>query len=192
MNTSWLIGLALGSTLLSANHHVENHNLMRLPSFRGIAEVRASLPGRMRLHIPAVSAYPDVAADMKRQLEATKVVSRLSINEQLSTVLICYDESQVEAAVIQGAVLKLMGLSEALQKTPVSRIESSLRTLAGAVNRGLLDATNGLLDLRTLLGGTLTFAGLKSLMASGPAMPGAMTLLWWACSLWRRNDSGTI
>ncbi len=192
MNTSWLIGLTLSGAVLSASCHTEDRNLMHLPSFRGIAEVRASLPGRMRLYIPSVSAYPEVAADMKRQLEATKVVSRLTINAKLSTVLICYDESQVEAAVIQGAVLKLMGLSEALQKTPTSRIETSLRTLAGAVNRGLLDATNGLLDLRTLLGGTLTFAGLKSLMSSGPAMPGAMTLLWWACSLWRRNDSGTI
>ena len=39
--------------------------------------------------------------------------------------------------------------------------------------------------------GALTFAGVKSLAVSGAAVPGAMTLLWWAASIWRRNGSGT-
>ena len=63
--------------------------------------------------------------------------------------------------------------------------------LMAAVNHGLLEATNGLLDVRTLAGCALTFAGVKSLAVSGAAVPGAMTLLWWAASIWRRNDSGT-
>ena len=164
---------------------------MRLPSFRGIAEVRASLPGRMRLYLPAVSANREAAAEMKRQLEATGVVHEVALNFRLSTVLIRYDETKVEAAVVQGAVLKLMGLTDALQKEPVSRIQSGLNTLMAAVNHGLLEATNGLLDVRTLAGCALTFAGVKSLAVSGAAVPGAMTLLWWAASIWRRNDSGT-
>lgn len=52
----------------------------------------------------------------------------------------------------QGAVLKLMGLTDALQKEPVSRIQSGLNTLMAAINHGLLEATNGLLDVRTLAG----------------------------------------
>ena len=97
----------------------------------------------------------------------------------------------VIAAVVQGAVLKLMGLTDSLQKEPVSRIQSGLNTLMAAINHGLLEATNGLLDVRTLAGCALTFAGVKSLAVSGAAVPGAMTLLWWAASIWRRNDSGT-
>ena len=169
----------------------QNHNLMRLPFFRGIAEVRASLPGRMRLYLPTVSANREAAEEMKRQLEATGVVHEVALNFRLSTALIRYDETKVEAAVVQGAVLKLMGLTDGLQKEPVSRIQSGLNTLMAAINHGLLEATNGLLDVRTLAGCALTFAGVKSLAVSGAAVPGAMTLLWWAASIWRRNDSGT-
>ena len=165
MNTTLLAALALGGAALSVKKPTQNHNLMRLPSFRGIAEVRASLPGRMRLYLPAVSANHEAAEEMKRQLEATGVVHE--------------------------AVLKLMGLTDALQKEPVSRIQSGLNTLMAAINHGLLEATNGLLDVRTLAGCALTFAGVKSLAVSGAAVPGAMTLLWWAASIWRRNDSGT-
>ena len=50
MNTTLLAALALGGAALSVKKPTQNHNLMRLPSFRGIAEVRASLPGRMRLY----------------------------------------------------------------------------------------------------------------------------------------------
>mgnify|MGYP000773225484 CR=1 FL=1 len=186
-----LTALALGGAALSLKKPTQNHNLMRLPSFRGVAEVRASLPGRMRLYLPAVSANREAAEEMKRQLEATGVVHEVTLNFRLSSALIRYDETKVEAAVVQGAVLKLMGLSDALQKEPVSRIQSGLNTLMAAINHGLLEATNGLLDVRTLAGCALTFAGVKSLAVSGAAVPGAMTLLWWAASIWRRNDSGT-
>ena len=69
MNTTLLAALALGGAALSVKKPTQNHNLMRLPSFRGIAEVRASLPGRMRLYLPAVSADRAAAAEMERQLE---------------------------------------------------------------------------------------------------------------------------
>ena len=182
MNTTLLTALALGGAALSVKKPTQNHNLMRLPSFRGIEEVRSSLPGRMRLYLPAVSANREAAEEMKRQLEATGVVHEVALNFRLSSVLIRYDETKVEAAVVQGAVLK---------KEPVSRIQSGLNTLMAAINHGLLEATNGLLDVRTLAGCALTFAGVKSLAVSGAAVPGAMTLLWWAASIWRRNDSGT-
>lgn len=58
MNTTLLAALALGDAALSVKKPTQNHNLMRLPSFRGIAEVRASLPGRMRLYLPARIRQP--------------------------------------------------------------------------------------------------------------------------------------
>ncbi len=80
MNTTLLTALALGGAALSVKKPTQNHNLMRLPSFRGIAEVRASLPGRMRLYLPAVSANREAAEEMKRQLEATGVVHEVALN----------------------------------------------------------------------------------------------------------------
>ena len=101
-----------------------------------------------------------------------------------------YDERQVEGAVVLGAAMKLMGLDAAAQQEPTSRMESGLKTLFASVNHGVLEATNGLLDARMLAGGVLTVAAVRSMKLYGAAVPGAMTLLWWAASIFRRGING--
>ena len=56
MNNAWIAALALGA--LAVMPKDPGHNLMKLPSFRGVAEVRASIPGRMRLYMPAIASAP--------------------------------------------------------------------------------------------------------------------------------------
>ena len=101
MNTTLLAALALGGAALSVKKPTQNHTRLRLPALRGIAEARASRPGRRRLYLPAVSANHEAAEEMKRQLEATGVVHEVALNFRLSTALIRYDETKVEAAVVQ-------------------------------------------------------------------------------------------
>ena len=190
MKRSWLLALALGGAALSLSKTQQEHNLLRLPSFRGLAEVRASLPGRMRLYMPAIAQHWQQAEQMCRQLESTGAVSEVVLNPHTSTVLIRYDERQVEGAVVLGAAMKLMGLDAAAQQEPTSRMESGLKTLFASVNHGVLEATNGLLDARMLAGGVLTVAAVRSMKLYGAAVPGAMTLLWWAASIFRRGING--
>ena len=66
---------------------------------------------------------------------------------------------------------------------PVTDFNSRLHTLLDAVNTGVLDATAGLLDAKTLAAAALTVAALRSKAQKGWAVPGAMTLLWWASRL---------
>lgn len=190
MKKSWLLALALGGTAASVIGQDRGRNLMRLPSFHNVAEVRASLPGRMRLYMPSIAQNPPLAAQMKQKLEATGAVREVALNLRTSTALIHYDETQVEAAVVQGAAMKLMELDEALQKSSVSRMEAGIRTLAEAVNHGVMEATNGLMDARMLAGCALTAAGIRSFLTRGAAGPGAMTLLWWASGLFGRGGHG--
>ena len=190
MKKSWLLALALGGAAASAAKGDRGRNQMRLPSFYGAAEVRASLPGRMRLYMPSIAENPQLAAQMKEKLEGTGVVREVAPNPRTSTVLIRYDESQVEAAVVQGAAMKLMGLTDALRRAPASRMEAGVKLLFAAVNRGVLEATGGLLDAKMLAGCALTLAGLKKLIACGASVPGAATLLWWASGLFGRGGHG--
>ena len=104
----WWAALAAGAA--AAMPRERKHNLMKLPSFRGTAEVRSSLPGRMRLYMPAVSGDCAQAAQMKSQLESTGVIHQVQIEPRTGSVLILYDESQVQAPVVMGAAMKLMGL----------------------------------------------------------------------------------
>lgn len=157
-----------------------DHNLMKLPSFRGVVEVRASIPGRMRLYMPSLAANMEQAQQMKAQLEGTGVVHQVALEPVTGSVLICYDELRVEAAVIEGAAMKLMGLDAQLSSAPKSRMEEGLQTIKSAVNRSVMDATNGMMDGRMLAGTALTVVAAKSFYQSGLAVPGAMTLFWWA------------
>ena len=70
----WWALLAAGAA--AALPKERKSNLMKLPSFRGVAEVRSSLPGRMRLYMPAVSEAREQAEQMKTQLEGTGVIRR--------------------------------------------------------------------------------------------------------------------
>ena len=145
------------------------HNWMKLPSFCGVAEVRSSLPGRMRLYIPAVSGACEQAAQMKAQLESTGVIHQVTVEPRTGSVLVRYDESQVQAAVVLGAVMKLLGLEEKMKTVPSSKVQQGIQLLLSTVNQGVLDATNGLLDAKTLTAGALTVAALRSKAGPSPA-----------------------
>lgn len=181
VNGVWWAALAVGAA--AALPKERKHNLMKLPSFRGKAEVRSSLPGRMRLYMPAVSQAREQAEQMKAQLAGTGVISRVEIEPRTDSVLICYDESQVQAPVVMGAAMKLMGLDGKMNPAASGKVREGLHTLLDAVNTGVLDATAGLLDAKTLAAAALTVAALRSRAQKDWAVPGAMTLLWWASRL---------
>lgn len=185
MKNGYWIAAAAASLLMIPR--VEPRNQMKLPSFHGIAEVRACIPGRIRLYMPAVTANPEAAAQMKKQMEETGAVHEVSINPSTGTVLFLYDESQVEASVVEGAAIRLMGLDEAIQHQPVSKMEKSLQMLWNSIDHGVMETTKGWMDARMLAGTALSIAAIRSLITNGAVLPGGMTLLWWASSIFSRN-----
>ena len=98
MKSIWWVALAAGSAAYSLVRQGKDV----LPSFRGVAEVRSHLPGRLRLFIPAIARQEEAARTMKKTLEATGAVHSVTLNPRTATALICYDEAQVGAAVIEG------------------------------------------------------------------------------------------
>ena len=181
MNGVWWAALAVGAAALPKKQ--QEHNLMKLPSFRGVAEVRSSLPGRMRLYVPSVMRDMERAGRMKSQLESTGVIRLVEVQPRTGSVLVRYDEAQVQAPVVLGAVMKLMNLEGRLDAVPVGKLREGMRVLARAVNAGVLDATGGILDAKTVVAAALTVGALRSRAQIGWAVPGAMTLLWWASNL---------
>ena len=162
-------------------------NTLHLPSFHGVAEVQSSIPGRIRLYMPAIRTQRETAEKMKRQLESTGAVREVRLNPEIGTALFLFDEKAVEAAVVEGAVIRLMGLDEQIQKLPMSHMEAGLRTLQDAINHGIMETTGGWLDARMLTGSALTVAAIRSMVVNGAALPGAFTLLWWASNIFSRN-----
>ena len=191
MKEAWVLKsgywIAIAATSLLMTPRIQPRNQMKLPSFHGIAEVRASIPGRIRLYMPAVTANPETAAKMKKQMEETGAVRNVSINPSTGSVLFLYDETQVEASVVEGAAIRLMGLDEAIQRQPVSKMEKSLKMLWNSINHGVMETTNGWMDARMLAGTAISIAAIRSLIIHGAVLPGGITLLWWASSIFSRN-----
>ena len=185
MKNVYIAAAAAAAGLLMTASGSRSRNQMKLPSFPGIAEVRASIPGRLRLTMPAIIANGEAALRMKAQMESTGAVREVRLNRRIGSVLFLYDERQVEAAVVEGAAIRLMGLDDEIKKPPVSRMEKGLNALWDSVNHGVIEATNGLMDGRMLAGSALTVAALRGMVVSGAALPDAMTLLWWASNIFR-------
>ena len=185
MKNVYIAAAAAAAGLLATASGNRTHNRMKLPSFPGIAEVRASIPGRLRLTMPAITTNDEAARRMKERMESTGAVREVRLNRRTGSALFLYDEGQVEAAVVEGAAIRLMGLDDAIRKPPVSRMEKGLSVLWDSVNHGVFEATNGLMDGRMLAGSALTAAALRGMVVSGAALPGAMTLLWWASNIFR-------
>ena len=180
MNYGLTAAAVLGVLALSAPKEPQ-HNLMKLPSFKGILEVRASIPGRMRLYVPSLSGSMDQAEQSREQLLGTGVVHRVELEPRTGSMLVCYDERKVEAAVIEGAVIKLLGLDAVISGKQKSRMENGLHTILDAVDRGVMGATNGLMDGKMLAGTALSVLAIKEWRLAGLAVPGAMTLLVVGC-----------
>ena len=185
MKNVYITAAVAAAGLLATASGNRPRNRMKLPSFPGVAEVRASIPGRLRLYMPDVITNDEAARRMKERMESTGAVREVRLNRRTGSALFLYDECQVEAAVVEGAAIRLMGLDNAIRKPPVSRMEKGLDDLWDSVNHGVLEATNGFMDGRMLAGSALTVAALRSMIVSGAALPGAMTLLWWASNIFR-------
>ena len=185
MKSGYWIAAAAASLLMTSR--LQPRNQLQFPSFHGIAEVRASIPGRIRLYMPAVTTNPEAAELMKKQMEETGAVYKVTINSSTGTALFLYDEKQVEASVIEGAAIRLMGLDEMIRKQPVSRMEKSLQTLWNSINHGVMETTGGWMDARMLAGTAISIAAIRSLIIHGAVLPGGITLLWWASSIFSRN-----
>ena len=134
MNYGLTAAAVLGVLALSAPKEPQ-HNLMKLPSFKGILEVRASIPGRMRLFVPSLAGSMEQALQVREQLLGTGVVHRVELEPRTGSMLVCYDERKVEAAVIEGAVIKLLGLDAVINGKQKSRMESGLHTILDAVDK---------------------------------------------------------
>ena len=59
MNNAY-IAIAAAAALLSVSRG-RPRNQLKLPSFRGVAEVRSGIPGRLRLYMPAIAERPEAA-----------------------------------------------------------------------------------------------------------------------------------
>ncbi len=139
------------------------------------------LPGRVRFQVEKLKDNPRDEKFLLEQLPKVRGVSRVNINTITGSILLLYDEDEVQPELLCTVVIRLLGLENELDKPPISIVLKEIREMGGSLNRAVYERTGGLIDLWTAIPIILAVVGARKIMTQRyQAVPTGFTLLWWA------------
>ena len=131
MNYGLTAAAVLGVLALSAPIEPQ-HNLMKLPSFKGILEVRASIPGRMRLYVPSLAGGMEQAEQALNDKQEDGAILKEEVSqEEIAEVVSTWTGIPV-SKMMQGELDKLKGLVPMFVPMVVSSL-SRMETMSMAL-----------------------------------------------------------
>ncbi len=167
----------------------QNKVLQGLPMLQtGPLQVAHAIPGRIRFVVPGLKEHCDEMVSGLNQLKDVKAVDEVSYSTITGSIVVLYDQSRIDPPLLFAVLARLLGLEQELEKPVDSKVVEEIRELAGSINRMVHNETRGILDLQTLAIGSLVFLGGKKLLQDRwTAVPGGLTLIWWAFNLMSRD-----
>ena len=151
---------------------------MGLPLNRtGPIRVAHALPGRIRFLVPSLKGAPEERLLRLSPLNTINGIKQVHTNPITWNVIVEYQQEQLEPVLIFGAVARLLGLEEEMEKMPAPAVTQELRMVEKSLNYAVLDKTRGAIDLRSAAALALLFAGSFKVIRDGWAsFPGGFTL----------------
>jgi NACalpha-BTF3-like transcription factor len=153
-----------------------------MPSIIGKLETIHALPGRVRFNSPLLEDL-QVKTSEKIAAQITNVdgIERVAINRHSGSLLVVYNPSVIKPFIVHGIVIKLLGLEEAFEKSPVGLVSKEMELIGRSLNQQIVQSSGGLMDLRSsLVLSVLTLALYRILIQGDRTLPGGTNLLWWA------------
>ncbi|SFE23639.1 HMA2 domain-containing protein [Peptostreptococcus sp. D1] len=184
-------GLLLASSVLTNSKDIKNIssikkniNSLSIPSFKNVIEVRSAIAGRVRFYIPVLKSNHSLANNFITQIKQLPLIKKCEINTLTGSALFEYDEKNLDAQTLEGAVIKLLELDKLINGNKESSIEKEIRNISQAVNNGIYDYTNGKLNTKTLILIALVVGAFYQIRRNGCIIrPDYLTLLWWSRSI---------
>ncbi|WFD09928.1 HMA2 domain-containing protein [Tepidibacter hydrothermalis] len=168
--------------MIFTDKNKKNNITNKVPSFKGILEVRHCITGRIRLYIPILKNNEEIKSIIMDQLSKINLITNIDINTITGTVLLNYDNEKIDPMIIVGIMIKILNLEQEIEKTPKSKIEKEMIELKSSLNRAVYEKSQGIIDGKTTLGLSLVLFGIYRLRKNPTIMPSGMTLMWWVYS----------
>lgn len=185
-----LINLAIIGNASGNGSEKHESNQLKLPNFINVCEVKSSFAGRIRLKFPVLKNNEILCRELMNQLEKIDVIKSVKINSVTCSITMEYDPKKCDAYTLQGAVIKLLNLDDAVLGKQTSKVQSYVKDVSSAVNGYVYGVTNGYFDLKTVIASIMLIVGLyglpkanRTLISEGGLNPGAATLLWWGSTM---------
>ena len=173
----WL-GLTMVSTLcaqLMKSKKTRPHNT--LPNFPGLLTVNSVSRGRMRVTLPILRHNESLAVAFIQQLQALPAIHNVTCNLCLGTVVVNYQADEVEPIVLQGAMLKLLGLDKKLEEEAPNYIADKIKQGMRICNYAVSSKTNGLINAKGLLAIAVLGVGIWQIRQAPFSLPNGYTTL---------------
>ena len=180
-----LVGLLL-TRLLKRAH--ETHGI--LPRIPGKFQVIHTMTGRIRFRIPMLEGQDiEVIESVKKELIRVPEIKRVDVNPVSGSLVLEYNDEKINASIVCGILLKLLGLEEALDAQPQSIAQKELNLIGSSLNRQVYNATAGAIDLTSALALTIFGLGLyKIILLRERNTPSGFSLLWWAYIIFQSGN----
>jgi len=148
--------------------------------FKGVVEIKHSIEGRIRFYIPALKSNATACTTLELQLSKIEIIKTASANAIVGSLLLEHEIGKIDTPTLVGVIVKLLGLEQELEKKRKSQSSKEISNVFDAVNSGIFERTNGILDLDSLL--TLSFVGVGvySLVTKPFSLPSGINFLYWA------------
>jgi hypothetical protein len=157
----------------------------------GPIETVSNLPGYARFRISGIRGNESAEAIIVENLRRLPGVQSVEVTRITGSVLIRYEPDQLSPELLLVALLKILDLEDRFLETPRPVLIRELAELGDIANRTVYHMSGGLIDLWTALFTALAALGISRVAQNGlNALPGGMTLLWWAGTLLFRLRSG--
>lgn len=142
-------------------------------------EVKHYSKNRLRLQINSLKNNFEVGKELEDRMKNLDGIYEIKSNSTIGSLLISFDEDRVEAMVIIGAILNLLGLEDEVFSTKNGIITTFIKDIIAGVDTSIYNKSRGILDLKSAVSIALIYYGIKK-VRTNPVLPNGVNLLWWA------------
>ncbi|MDQ0151075.1 HMA2 domain-containing protein [Eubacterium multiforme] len=157
----------------------KNKNSLNLPSFIGVIEVKHSIKGRVRLHIPILKQDKNARIFLLDQLKRVEALKYIEINKITGNIIIKYDQDKINPQLLIGIIAKLLKLDNEILKKKESVVTKELSNMKEVVNLAIYNKTKGMLDGKAIYIILVLILGIKGIRNMPRVLPNGYTMLRW-------------